>query len=242
MSGSYQQLLQKYNQLLALIVNNPGGFQNLSSVLGFGNTTTNSAIFQVDASVTTIESTAIEVKNVAFTSEIYPDSIFTRTSDGSIGISLQAYGTPLIAVVDGGSCQIFPNELRFEIGTIPPVPTAGISVVGTGLNIKTNGTLTFEDLVGSPGQVLTYDGLGNAVWDDIPTSGAISGTFTVPAGSSTGTIPFGVILGAVPTVVISQVKDVSGPIARLALVSTTTSDFTWESNTSNVGKINWIAI
>jgi hypothetical protein len=195
----------------------------------------------VGASVTTIESTIVEVKNATFTSEIYPDSIFTRTSSGSKGISLQAYGTPLIAVVDGGACEIFPNELRFSIGTLPPIPTAGISVVGTGLNIKTNGTLTFEDLVGLPGQVLTYDGLGNAIWDDIPTSGPISGTFTVTAGTTTGTIPFGIILGAVPVVTISQLKDVGGPIVSLAVTAITTSDFTWESNTSNVGKILWIA-
>lgn len=238
MSGSYQQLLQKYNQLLALVINNPGGFQNLNSVLGLGNTTTNSAIFQVGSAQTSIAGDEIEVKNSTFETQIYPDSTYIRTSSGTQGITLFAFGTPEITVtgVGAGDAHLFPNELSFDTGA----SAVGISKSGTGLNIKTNGTLTFQDLVGSPGDVLTYDGLGNAVWDSIP-SPVIHGTAIIPAGTTTGTIPFGTILGAVPTVTISQFADAGENIHGLAVTGITTSNFTWKSNAPNFGKILWIA-
>jgi len=235
MSGSYQQLLQKYNQLLALIVNNPGGFQNLSSVLAFGNTTTNSAIFQVGTEKTTIARDIIEIQNNTFEAQVFPDAIYTRTLDGSKGITLFAFGTPTITVANVTSCQLFSDELRFHSGF--PYSTAGISIVGTGLNIKTNGTLTFEDLGGSDGQFLKQNSLGNAVWDNIPI--IKSSSVVIPAPDITGTISFGFTFASAPIVTISQQS--SGTIVGLSVISSTTTGFTWNSTTSGVGKINWIA-
>jgi hypothetical protein len=244
MSGSYQQLLQKYNQLLALVLNLPAGGGTLQSVLTLGNTTTNSAIFQVGTNITTIEKDLVEVKNNTYESQIFADSIYTRTSSGSKGITLFAFGTPELTVKGtNDASQLFPNELRFTFGAVPPFSTVGMSVAGTGLNIKTNGTLTFQDLGGLSGQYLKQDALGNAVWDNIPTSpNIVSGTAIIPAGTTTGVISFGIVLLSAPTVVISQLEETpGGSIVGLAITSISISNFTWKSTTPNFGKILWIA-
>jgi len=146
---------------------------------------------------------------------------------------------PKITLTDGAlliDSKLDTSSLIFSSGLFAPI-TIGISVVGTGLNVKTNGTLTFQDLTGSSGQYLKLNGSGNAVWDSIPI--IKSSSVIISAIDVTGTIPFGFTFASAPTVTISQVS--SGNIVGLSIVSTTTTGFTWNSTAPNVGKINWIA-
>ena len=340
MSGSYQQLLQKYNQLLALVLNLPagsdtlqavinandelqgsppaldqvikydgtnvvwgtdGGTQDLDQVLTVGNTTTLGATFTSGTESTLIDGTGITyidtssgvntyvtniitVENTAgtiqtnisetevqvldsTTSELATmkcDSIkivdnvlfpvFTEITKNKISISdintVQSIeidkslvgNQPRITLTDGTlliDSKLDTSSLIFSSGIITPT-TVGISVVGTGLNVKTNGTLTFQDLTGSDGQFLKYNSLGNAVWDSLPTIPTVkASSVVIPAGDATGTISFGFTFTSAPTVIISQVT--SGNIVALSIVSTTTTGFTWKSTAPGVGNINWIA-
>jgi hypothetical protein len=273
MSGSYQQLLQKYNQLLALVLNLPAGVdtlqsvitaddelqgvapalnqvikydgtnvvwssesQTLNQVLTAGNTTTQSAIFQVGTASTTIEENKVQLTDIAsgIGTAIVLDNVTT---------------VPFIQVttVDTGTgntntTNIQNNSLSFISGIGPFFAITGISVSGTGLSINTNGTLTLNGLTGADGQFLKYNSSGNAVWDDIPTPGIFKGTYTVPLDVSTGTVSFGGFLLGIPTVTISQLQDTpGGSIVGLAVTSITNSDFTWISTGRNFGKILWIA-
>ena len=119
MSGSYQQLLQKYNQLLALVLNN-SGTQNLNSVLGFGNTTTNSAIFTELLNTITINGSALTYETgpyLTYVGDIVSvgladDSIVTRISDTNIA---------LVDGVSNDNCDIRKNKIE-----ITNVPGSGI--------------------------------------------------------------------------------------------------------------------
>jgi len=273
MSGSYQQLLQKYNQLLALVLNISGGTlqsvitaddnlqgvspttnqvikydgtnvvwgtdagtQNLNQVLSEGNTTTQSAIFQVGTASTTIEENKIEMTSTV--SGIARALVLDNVIDSVPFIQLT---TVDIATSNTNTTNIKNDSLSFISGIGPFFAITGISVSGTGLSIDTNGTLKLTGLTGFDGQFLKYNYLGNAVWEDIPQPSIIHDTATIAPGTTTGTITFPTILASAPTVTISQLE-FGGSIVGLAVTGITTTDFTWKSTAPNFGKILWIAI
>ena len=218
--------------------------QTLDQVLTEGNTTTQSAIFQVGTSGATIDNNGIAIidipsdKGSSMTKQVI--NLVNITTLNGIFID-NSLSTPYINLIETGiKSELFTDKLDFTRATgIPPVSnTVGISITATnGLELTTNGTLTLDGLGGSDGQYLKQNSLGNAVWDSLPTVKASS--VVIGASDTTGTIPFGFTFTSAPTVTISQVT--SGNIIALSIASTTTTGFTWKSTSPGVGNINWIA-
>jgi len=210
--------------------------QDLDQVLTVGNTTTQSAEFQVGTSTTTIEGNKIEMTSTV--SGIVRALVLDNVIDSVPFIQLSTID---IATTNTNASILKNDSLSFISGIGPSFAITGISVLGTGLSIDTNGTLKLTGLTGFDGQFLKYNYLGNAVWEDIPQPSIIHDTATIAPGTTTGTITFPTILASAPTVTISQLE-FGGSIVGLAVTGITTTDFTWKSTAPNFGKILWIAI
>jgi hypothetical protein len=197
MSGSYQQLLQKYNQLLALVLNMSGGTlqsvinaddelqgvapttnqvmkyngtnvvwgtdagtQNLNQVLTEGNTTTNTAIFQVGSDDTAIGYDGLQTQTVDDITVLRPDSLDMANSTGSKSIFIRnfSFSNPIITVkqsattsstIEGNKVQLSSAPVGFQNSIILDNVSGlapGIEVIqldtGTGI---TNATVVKND-------------------------------------------------------------------------------------------------
>jgi hypothetical protein len=145
----------------------------LNQVLTSGNTTSQSAIFGTGSTSNVVSNSGIILSDNSL-SLIETDIIANKISindlntSKSIVLDNSLVGlSPILSLndsVNGLYSSLSNTDLFFRFNSFP-FSTVGISKVGTGLNLKTNGTLTLQDLTGTSGQYLKLNSSGNAVWD-----------------------------------------------------------------------------
>jgi hypothetical protein len=138
------------------------------------------------------------------------------------------------------------DSLLFYTGTNPLALSAiGMERSGTGLQLTTNGTLSFNGLGGSAGNILTYSS-GNAVWSPPPT--IVNGRILNPTYNATTPTFYSfptAFTGAIPNVVLTfdNGSATSPTIIIVGLATVTLSGFYYLlSATAPVGSnLNWFA-
>ena len=220
---------------------------SLNSVLTNGNTTTNSATFQSGTDTNVINGNQVVLSSTVL------GIAKSITLDNYTGYSPNIQ---ILSAATGNSVSSTLNQssLTFTFGTPPFFSYVGISNVGTGLNLKTNGTLTFQDLTGSTGYVLTYNSSGNAVWAPAGSGGTTiqAGETTVGAMTSavTGTVTYATAFATKPKIVLTMNLNGTGTTIIPVAVSSNTvnvgtgtyTGFTWiAGTTSSTATISWYA-
>jgi hypothetical protein len=199
MSSSYGALNQKYNTLLALVLEGTGGgsggSQNLNEVLFEGNTTTRTAIFNsVGGNTTTVASGGVGVASTGgITNSVTSGTILmtNTTSNKSIDID-NSIANPHIRIIQNTNNNHYAtldhDSLFFKpAGAVNPITGISANTTTNGVTITTGGTLTLDGLTGSDTQVLTYNS-GNAVWADATGNSTLTDVLTAgPTTSLTAT-------------------------------------------------------
>lgn len=230
-----------------------GGGDDLNDVLGYGNTTTLTAIFNsfsVGSPTTTISNGGLGIS--------VGQAINTVSNSGMAVISgieqtsYEADGMEYIVTVAGLTTDktIIDDVIAlqaFTAGTL--TSTVGIQKNGAGLQLNTNGTLTLNGLGGSNGQVLSYSG-GNAVWATSSGGTTIQKGETAVASmnSTSGTVTYASTFATKPYVVVSFNNNGVTTFIPIGVLSHQQNaglqytGFTWTSaSTSATATITWYA-
>lgn len=213
MSGSYGQLRQQYNTLLALDLGSAGGGASatLQQVLDNGNTAAAKDVVLSDASF--------------------------KIWDGLVVFSELAAGT--LALTDDLTYTTFLSQDGLQISnpTGASLYRSSYLEFAGGLGLFTDSLLSSMQLLNPIGNVditgLTVSILG------VPYSEIYARTDGIGAGNSSGRIVFPTPFSVMPSVVICQ--QTNGNVIGLAITDITLIDFGWKSTAIGVGSIAWTA-